>query len=132
MIFWWFFDDFLMILMIFLMIWDWLIVVVVMRAGIEERKSLKSVSVLKNEAQLKTLHSKKGRNRYESLSKAIISQYARLFTKVQAKKLVKWNESISQNFVWIFPFSERKILILWKIFVKLIYLISQIFWPRPF
>ena len=36
-----------------------IVVVVVMRAG-EERKNLKSVSVWKNEAQLKISHSKKG------------------------------------------------------------------------
>ena len=32
--------------------------------------------------------------------------------KVQAKKLIKWNESISlKNFFWYFPFSESKIQI---------------------
>ena len=44
-----------------------IVVVVVMRAG-EERKNLKSVSVWKNEAQLKISHSKKGHRIWQSKS----------------------------------------------------------------
>jgi len=41
------------------------------------------------------------------------SQWARKVKKVQAKKLVKWNESISRKKKFrIFAFSESKILIL--------------------